>query len=90
MNGDVDLNEDGKPILPSESPYLWLGDVCSGRPDVLRPEIQTGQHLIADPNTKSIVTLPLEKSALSTLIATLEKYYDHNLPAVYCVFLEGI
>lgn len=85
LNGDVHLNEDGKPIPPSESPYLWLGDVCSGRPDVLQPEIQTGQHLIADPNSKSIVTLPLDKSALSTLIATLENYYDHNFPAAICV-----
>ena len=85
LNGDVHLNEDGKPIQPSESPYLWLGDVCSGRPDVLQPEIQTGQHLIADPNSKSIATLPLDKSVLSTLIATLENYYDHNFPAALCV-----
>ena len=85
MNAEVHLDEDGKPIDPAESPYLWLGDVCSGRPDILQPENITGQHFIADPNTKSIVTLPLHKSALSALIATLEKYYDHNFAAALCV-----
>lgn len=75
LNADVHLNEDGEPVLPDESPYLWLGDVCSGQPDILQAEMQTGQHFITDPNTKSIATLPLDKSALSTLIAILKNYY---------------
>lgn len=85
LNADVHLDEDGEPVLPNESPYLWLGDVCSGRPGILQGGIQTGQRVIADPNTKSITTLPLDKSALCTLIATLENYYDHNFAAALCV-----
>ena len=85
LNAKVHLNEDGDPVSPNESPYIWLGEVCSGRPDILQAEIATGQHLIADPNTKSIATLPLDTSALSTLIATLENYYDHNFAAALCV-----
>lgn len=85
LNAEVHINEDGEPISPEASPYLWLGDVCCGRPDILQAEITTGQHLIADPSTKSIATLPLDNSALRTLIGTLEMYYEHNFPAALCV-----
>lgn len=85
LNADVHLNEDGDPVPPDDSPYLWLGDVCSGRPDTLQAEMQTGQYLIADSNTNYIATLPLDKSVLCTLIATLKKYYEPIFAAVLCV-----
>ena len=84
-NTNVHLDEDGEPISPNESRYLWLGDVCSCRPDIFQAEIQTGQHLIANPKTKSTATLPLDKSALCTLIAMLEHYYNHTFAAALCV-----
>ena len=64
--------------------HIWLGEVCSGRPDILQPEITTGNHLLAAPNTKSTTTLPLNKLALYTLMSTLEKYYDYNFAAALC------
>ena len=77
--------EDGKPISPAESPYIWLGDVCSGRPDILQPETATGHHMIADPAKKSTARLPLDVSSLKTLILTLESYNAHKFAAAQFV-----
>ena len=85
LNAEVQLDEDGVSISPSESPYIWLGDVCSGRPEILQPEVSTGQHMIADPSKKPTATLSLDGSALRNLIATLEGYYAHNFPAAMFV-----
>ena len=58
LNAELHLDEDGVPVPLNESPYIWLGDVCVGRPDILwQAEVSTGQHLIANPSTKSIAEL---------------------------------
>ena len=79
------MDEDGNPIPPAESPYVWLGDLCQGRHDLLQPETGTGHHMIADPTKKSSATLPLNDLNLQTLIETHESYYSHNFAAALFV-----
>ena len=85
LNGDVQLDHKGEPIQLKDSPYIWLGDICATRPELFQPENATGQHMIADPGTKSTVKLPLNDEAAINLIDVLDQYYAHNLPAALLV-----
>ena len=85
LNGDVQLDEHGTPIEAKDSPYIWLGDICAARPELFQPDSASGQHLIADPTTKSNVMLPLDDGAAAGLIDILDRYYAHNLPAALLV-----
>ena len=82
LNSEVQLDEHGTPIEAKDSPYIWLGDICAARPELFQPDNAMGQHLIADPTTKSTVMLPLNDEAAAVLIDTLDRY---NLPAVLLV-----
>ena len=88
LNSDVQIDDNGAAIAPEESPYIWLGDVCTGRPKIFQPENVTVQHMIANPSKKSTTKLPLDASCLKKLITTLEAYYAHNFAAAVFV-LEG-
>ena len=57
LNAKVQINEDGALICLDESPYIWLGDVCEGRPDMLQPDTATHRHMIADPAKQSAAKL---------------------------------
>ena len=85
LNAEVQIDENGSTISPDDSPYIWLGDVCAGRPEIFQPEVATRQHIIADPKKKSTTALPLNPSALHSLITTLEAYYSHNFAAAMFV-----
>ena len=82
LNAEVQLDEDGIAIQPSASPYVWLGDICSTRPDLWQADPTTGQHMIANPRKKSTAVLPINASAFTALISVLDKYYTSNFPAV--------
>ena len=58
LNSEVHLDEDGHTITPTESPYVWLEDLCSARHDLLQPETGTGQHMIADPTKSQVQPCP--------------------------------
>ena len=49
LNAEVQIDENGSSIRPDDSPYIWLGDVCAGLPEIFQPEVATRQHMIADP-----------------------------------------
>lgn len=85
LNGDVQLDDNGMPVSLDESPYIWLGEVCGSRPELLQPEPITGHLRIADPTKKSCVSLPLNEYAAVDLIDILDRYYAHNLPAVLLI-----
>ena len=82
MNADVHLSEYGEPEQPDEWPQVLLEDVYS---DILLTEMQTGQHLTADPSIKPTATLPPDESALCTPITILNNYYKDNFSSVLCV-----
>ena len=87
LNSDIQLDDDGNILQLGETPYLWLGDVCHIRPELLKPEAGTGEYTIADPKRRSICTSPMRKETLIDLLNVMEKYYGDSFPAV--LYLMG-
>lgn len=88
LNAEVQIDENGSTISPDDSPYIWLGDVCAGQPEIFQPEVATCQHMIADPNKKSTTALPLNPSALYIASSQHLRCTTPTILLLQCSFLE--
>ena len=81
FNEKVQLDEDGLPVSLSESPYVWLSNVCEHRVEFFRPN-KAGVIELIDPSKRASVTMQLEESCLDDLLLALDDNYEENFPGV--------
>ena len=77
----VQLDEDSLPVSLSESPYVWLSNVCEHRVEFFRPN-KAGIIELIDPSKRASVTMQLEESCLDDLLLALDDNYEENFPGV--------
>ena len=75
------MDENGLPVSLSESPYVWLSNVCEHRVEFFRPN-KAGVIELIDPSERASVTMQLEESCLDELLLALDDNYEENFPGV--------